>query len=118
MENIDRRKRARIYKDLKLEFSDAEIKNLGSIDLSSLGLRFRAEDKIPVFKKLSIKLDLSDEEGDSDIIECQAVVIRCEKSKKAKGYQITLFFHNLKKSEKKKLQSYIENIKNKGVDDV
>ncbi len=109
MSSIERRKNARIYKDLKLEFSDAEIKNLGSIDLSSLGLRFRAEKEIPIFKKLSLKLDLS-KNNKEEMLECQAVVIRCEKSVKAKGYQVTLFFHNLSKSDKKRIQNYIDSI--------
>jgi hypothetical protein len=107
---VERRKSRRIYKKLKINIeNDEKILNLGSIDLSTRGLRFRSNIKVPLFKQLTFKIDISGEKRISSVLDCHATVIRCEKSKKAKGYQITLFFHDLKKDAEKKIEKYIEN---------
>ena len=112
MDKIDRRKAARIYKNLKIEVGKNEkLQNLGSIDLSPMGVRFRTNKKVPLFKQLDFKIDLSSDNEKSDDLSCQATVIRCEKSRQAKGYHVTLFFHNLNKKDAGKIERYIKKIR-------
>ncbi|MCK5706151.1 MAG: PilZ domain-containing protein [Candidatus Aureabacteria bacterium] len=109
---IEKRKTARIYKKIKIEVKkDAKIRNLGSIDLSSMGIRFRTNKKVPLFDQLDFSMDLSTDEKKKNELSFRATVIRCEKCKNAKGYQVTLFFHDLKKSEIKKIEQYIEKLR-------
>jgi hypothetical protein len=106
---VERRKSTRIYKKLKIDIeNDERIHNLGSIDLSARGIRFRSNIKVPLFKQLTFKIDISEKNGITSALDCHATVIRCEKSTKAKGYQVTLFFHDLKKDAEKKIEKYIE----------
>ncbi|MBN1521595.1 MAG: PilZ domain-containing protein [Candidatus Aureabacteria bacterium] len=108
MTDIERRKTARIYKKLKIEVGKREkLQNLGSIDLTPMGVRFRTNKKVPLFKQLDFKIDLSLDGKNKEELICQATVIRCEKSQKAKGYHVTLFFHDLKKKDVKRLEDYI-----------
>ena len=107
----ERRKAARIYKKIKIEVAkNAKIQNLGSVDLSSMGVRFRTDKKVPLFKQLDCTVDLSVNNKKKDL-SFRATVIRCEKSDKAKGYNVTLFFHGLSKKEIRSIEKYIDGIR-------
>ena len=108
MSQIERRKTARITKKFRIEIeNDDNIQNLGSIDLSSMGVRFRTARKMPLFKQLNFKIDLSENEEKTKELSCRATVIRCEKSHRAKGYHITLFFHDMPGKDVKKIERFI-----------
>ena len=112
MDRVDRRKTARIYKKLKIEVGKHEkLQNLGSIDLSPMGVRFRTNKKVPLFKQLDFKIDLSTDSKKKNDLSCQATVIRCEKSRQAKGYHVTLFFNNLTQKDAKRIEKYIQKIR-------
>jgi hypothetical protein len=112
MHQSERRKAARIYKKFKIEVGKSEnIQNLGSIDLSPRGVRFRTDKKVPLFRQLDFKIDLSIHGRKDDEMSCRATVIRCEKGQRAKGYHVTLFFHDLKKKDMKKLENFIMNLR-------
>ena len=112
MSEMERRKAARITKKLKMEVGKHEkLQNLGSIDLSPMGVRFRTNKKVPLFKQLDFKIDLSTDEKKNNELICQATVIRCEKSLKAKGYHVTLFFHDLSRKDVNRIEKYIQRIR-------
>jgi len=112
MTQAERRKTARISKKLKIEVGKQQkLQNLGSIDLSPMGVRFRTNKKVPLFKQLDFKIDLSTEKKKNNELSCQATVIRCEKSRQAKGYHVTLFFHDLSKKDINRIEKYISHLR-------
>jgi len=78
-------------------------------NVSCLGTYCRIEKYMPPFTKVMVKLSLPvmTSEGSKNYnVECKGVVVRTEDEDKG-GFNIAIFFNEIKESEKHKISQYI-----------
>jgi len=76
-------------------------------NLSCVGTYCRVSKYIPPFTKISIKLSLPINSGNKEHrVECNGVVVRTDDEKEG-GFNIAVFFNQIRDTQKEKLSEYI-----------
>jgi len=105
----EKRLSARIKGNFKMTVTDNnEEITVNAIDLSSSGLRFKSSNNIPLFREISLSLQLPMKSGDKGNFRCSAIVVRSEKSHYQEGYNIALTFVDVEDTDKKALIRFLE----------
>ena len=77
-------------------------------NLSCVGAYCHINKYVPPFTKISVKLSLPlDTAGKNNLIECKGVIVRSEDETKG-GFNIAIFFNEIRSEERKKLAQYIK----------
>ncbi len=77
-------------------------------NISCVGAYCHLDKYIPPFTKISVKLSLpcKDKKNDDMMVECKGVVVRSEDEADG-GFNIAIFFNQLRAEERKKIASYM-----------
>lgn len=81
-------------------------------NLSCLGAYCHLEKYIPPFTKISIRMALpvlSRDKKERAKVECGGVIVRTEDAVSG-GFNVAIFFNNIKESQKQKISRYIQQI--------
>jgi c-di-GMP-binding flagellar brake protein YcgR len=87
---------------------DREEITVNAIDLSSSGLRFKSLKNIPLFREISINLQLPFQSSKKEEFRCNAIVVRNERSHYQEGYNIALTFVDVEDDDRKILHAFLE----------
>ena len=105
----EKRLSARIKGNFKMTVTDNnEEITVNAIDLSSSGLRFKSSNNIPLFREISINLQLPLRSSKTEEFRCNAIVVRSERSHYQEGYNIALTFVDVEDEDRKTLQTFLE----------
>ena len=97
------RKESKLQFEIKLDIKDFALTG-ETKDISCNGLFYHTIKSIPEMTSLKILLKLPD-----TYVECEGTVVRVEKSACEENmYNIAIFFHNISKIARQKIQHYIE----------
>lgn len=108
----ERRQYPRIEKSLPLNIAaDGYDFVTNTQNVSCIGAYCRVDKYIPPFTKITIKLILpimtNDTKGSNCDIECKGVVVRTEDERDG-GFNIAIFFNEIKNGQRKKISQYID----------
>ncbi len=88
-----------------------------SQNISCAGAYCRINKYIPPFTKVSIKLTLpvqnSRAQNNSDV-ECKGVIVRSVDGEDSKGFNIAIFFNEIKDSQRSKISRYVDQLLSQG----
>lgn len=113
MEN-DRREHKRIDKEIAFSLSEDGTEDrliVSSQNISLTGVMCYARKSVDLFKKVKLFLMIKEGGEESKQVECDGVVVRSEPlDDKPNIYEVAIAFQDLKKSSRKVLMRYIEQL--------
>ena len=78
-------------------------------NISSVGAYCHLDKYMPPFTKISVKLSLPNKEqaGKNTIVECKGVVVRTEDEARGGGFNLAIFFNEIRAGQRKKIAQYV-----------
>jgi c-di-GMP-binding flagellar brake protein YcgR len=110
MKRKERRRYPRLETELPLKIAaDGYAFNTNTENISCVGAYCHLDKYIPPFTKIAVKIDLpvaGNERLKNNNIECKGVVVRSEDDEIG-GFNIAIFFNEIKNSQRQKISQYI-----------
>lgn len=105
----DRRLCGRIKGNFAIQIKeDKDTVEVHAIDLSLSGLRFRSKKNIPLFREITLKLKLPISNELEKPFQCNAIVVRSEKSHHGDAYSIALTFVDIEDEDRDVLAAFLD----------
>ncbi len=82
-------------------------------NISCIGAYCLIEKYIPPFTKVAVRLTLpliNDKKEQSNNVECKGVVVRTEDNENQNGFNIAIFFNEMKINQRQKISQYLNQI--------
>lgn len=102
-------KESHVSRKKGLEISSARFRVLkGEIIINSKGLSCRTDRKVPLFNEVAVNIVLPSQRRTTDYaIQCNGIVVSCDKIRGSNSYDLTLYFVGLSQREMAKIDSFI-----------
>ena len=109
----ERRRETRHEKSLTFSVRDSAdaVVRAETINISSRGLYCTTNHRVPLYSKLRVAMELPMDDGDSEQLDCEGVVVRLEEDGASAGkFSLAIYFLNIDEASAKRLDGYLDSL--------